>query len=127
MTSDHSDIGPVKYLAYDPKTGSHKANALSGKFIKGPISLEWISRANALPGKTGAVGLALWFLVGVQKSRTIKLTGEVEQIAACHRKTIYQALANLEVAKLVQIEKKSGSRPIVTICDVRGTEPTSMY
>ncbi|MHB9102173.1 MAG: hypothetical protein ACYC2E_11730 [Sulfuricella sp.] len=29
--------------------------------------------------KAGAVGLALWFLVGVQKSRTIKLTGEVER------------------------------------------------
>ena len=29
------------------------------------------------PYKAGAVGLALWFFIGVHRSRTIKLTGEI--------------------------------------------------
>lgn len=110
-----ADIGSVKRLAYNPNTGKHEPRAPMEKFIKGPIPLEWITRANALPGKAGAVGLALWFLVGVQKSRTIKLTGEVERIAACDRKTVYPALAALETAGLITVERKSGARAVATI------------
>lgn len=114
-TSDNADNVPVKRLAYNPNTGKHELRAPTEKFIRGPIPLEWIARANALPGKAGAVGLALWFLVGVQKSRTVKLTGEVERIAACGRKALYPALAALEKAGLVTVERKPGARAVVTI------------
>lgn len=109
------DVGPVSRLSFNPGTGTHETRAPTEKFIKGPIPLEWITRANALPGKAGAVGLALWFLVGVQKARTIKLTGEVERIAACDRKTVYPALAALETAGLITVERKSGARAVATI------------
>lgn len=111
----NADIVPVKRLAYNPNTGKHELRVPTEKFIKGPIPLEWIARANALPGKAGAVGLALWFLVGVQKNRTIKLTGEVELIAACNRKTVYQALAAIEGAGLIAVHRKPGARAVVTI------------
>lgn len=117
-----SDVGPVTRLAYNPGTGNHETRAPVEKFIKGPIPLEWITRANALPGKAGAVGLALWFLVGVQKSRTIKLTGEVTRIAGCNRKTVYHALSALEGAGLVVVQRRRGARPTVSIslgCSVR--------
>lgn len=106
---------PVTRLAYNPKSESHAARAPTKKFIKGPIPLDWISRANALPGKAGAVGLALWFLAGVRKSQTVKLTGEVEKIARCGRKAVYAGLAALEGNGLVFITKRSGARPVVTI------------
>lgn len=114
-TSDNADIVPVKRLAYNPNTGKHELRAPVAKFIKGPIPLEWITRANALPGKAGAVGLALWFLVGVKSSRTIKLTGEVERIAACDRKAVYPALTALETAGLIAVERRPGARAVVTI------------
>lgn len=85
------------------------------KFIKGPIPLAWMRTAHGLGGKAGAVGLALWFLAGVQKSRTVHMTGEVAEIAACNRKTVYNALALLEQAGLVKLDKAPGRRPRVTL------------
>lgn len=113
--SGNADIVPVKRLAFNPNTGKHELRAPVAKFIKGPIPLEWITRANALPGKSGVVGLALWFLVGVKSSRRIGLTGEVERIAGCNRKTLYSALAALEAAGLITVERRPGARAVVTI------------
>jgi hypothetical protein len=110
-----ADPVPVKRLAFNPASGTHEARAPSVKFIKGPIQLEWISRANALPGKAGAVGMALWFLVGVQGSRTVKLTGEVVKIAGCGRKAVYQALDALAAADLIGCTRKAGARAVVTV------------
>lgn len=109
------EIGPVKRLRYNADTGTHEASAPVEKFIKGPIPLDWISRANALPGKAGAVGLALWFLAGVQGSRTVKLTGEVERIAGCGRKAVYAALRALELYGLAKSVNQPGARAVVTI------------
>lgn len=50
---------PVTCFAYNKETESHTARAPTRKSIKGPIPLDWISRANALPGKAGAVGCAV--------------------------------------------------------------------
>lgn len=110
-----ADAVPVKRLAFNPATGTHEARAPTAKFIKGPIPLDWISRANALPGKAGAVGMALWFLVGVQESRTVKLTGEVERIAGCGRKAIYSALRLMATAGLIFVEMRCGRRAVVTL------------
>lgn len=106
---------PVTRFAYNKETESHTARAPTKKFIKGPIPLNWISRANALPGKAGAVGLALWFLAGVQKTQTVKLTGEVEMIAGCGRKAVYAGLAALEEAGLVGVERRRGARAKVDV------------
>ena len=106
---------PVKRLAFNRLTGAHNAVAPVKRFIKGPIPLDWISWANALPGKAGAVGLALWFLVGLKASRAVKLTGEIQQIASCERKAVYAALASLEAARLISVERRPGARPTVTI------------
>lgn len=106
---------PVTRFAYNKETESHTARAPTKKFIKGPIPMDWISRANALPGKAGAVGLALWFLAGVQKSQTVKLTGEVEKIAGCGRKAVYAGLAALEGAGLVSVERRKGARASIAI------------
>ncbi|MCK9387705.1 MAG: hypothetical protein M0Q22_04840 [Sulfuritalea sp.] len=106
---------PTTRFAYNPEAGSHTARAPTKKFIKGPIPLEWISRANVLPGKAGAVGLALWFLAGVQRSQTVKLTGEIEKIAGCGRKAVYAGLAALEEVGLVRVERRRGARAVVKV------------
>jgi hypothetical protein len=108
---------PVKRLAYNPASGTHEVRTPTAKFIKGPIPLDWISRANELPGKAGAVGMALWFLVGVQGSRKVKLTGEVEVIAGCGRKAVYRALDALQAAGLIDSARKTGARAVVQMLE----------
>jgi hypothetical protein len=112
-----SDSIPVSRLIFNKILGCHEtpSDRTQEKFIKGPIPLWWISRANELPGKAGGVGIALWFLAGVNKSLTFRLTGEVEQIAACNRKAVYNGLVALEGAKLITVYRKNGARPYVTI------------
>lgn len=123
-STDHfaGNIGTVKRLRFNLAKGIHEERFGTEKFIKGPIPLDWISRANALPGKAGAVGLALWFLVGVQCSKTVKLTGEVERIAGCGRKALYAALPNLVEAGLIVVTPKPGGRSYV---EVRTTSLTT--
>lgn len=100
---------------YNSCTGQHEAVPSYEMFIKGPISLNWIVSANNLPGKAGPVGLALWFLAGINKGFTFHLTGEVEVIAGCERKATYTALRSLSKAGLISVEPKVGARPTVTI------------
>jgi hypothetical protein len=105
---------------------SRQLNRTSTKFIKGPIPLNWLVSANALPGKSGQVGIALWFLSGVRRSLIIKLTAEVELIAGCKRKAVYFALRQLESQNLIKVERSSGSRPTIEIVSSDPTHPQSI-
>lgn len=112
-----NELAVSRYI-FDRDTQSYRPQGVkTQKFIRGPIPLEWVAAANALPGKAGAVGVALWFLVGVRGDETIKLTRQIERIAGCGRKAIYTALTNLEHAGLVAIVHRSvGERATVRVC-----------
>lgn len=106
---------PVRRLKFNRDTGRHDAHQSKEKFLKGPIPLDWIARANSLPGKAGAVGIALWFLVGVCRDISFKVTAEVEKIAGCGRKSLSTSLAALGRAGLVTVVRRAGGRPHVSI------------
>lgn len=108
-------IGPGRRLRYNAETGFHEECERQVKFVKGPIPLDWVTRANALPGKAGAVGIALWFLAGVQRSTRVKTTVEVERIASCERKALYAALTALEQAALITCDRRPGRRAYVQL------------
>lgn len=86
------------------------------RFILGPISFDWMQKANALPGKAGAVGLALWFIKGVKRSSTFAATAEAEALAGCSRQAFARGLDALESRGLISIVRRPGARPRVTIC-----------
>lgn len=109
------DLTPTKQLRFDKTTGKYAATTRGEKFVKGPIPLWWISRANSLGGKAGAVGVGLWFLRGVQGTTTVKVTSEVKSIAGCERHAFYHALKALEGAGLVVVHRQSGAYPVVEI------------
>jgi hypothetical protein len=110
------DVGPVTRLVFNPRTGTYDGPcAKTQKFIKGPIPFQWMASANALGGKAGAVGLALWFLRGVKRSSEVSITREAMQLAGCQRKALYTALDRLEKAGLIQQKKQSGKRTRVTL------------
>jgi hypothetical protein len=101
------------------ETLSSKPDNRIDKFISGPIPLIWMIQANALPGKTSAVAIALWFLAGVKKTKTFKLTGQVQEIACCTRQSFYKALDCLEKAGLITQHKVSGRRSEISILEVK--------
>jgi hypothetical protein len=86
-----------------------------GKFLRGPVPLDWLRRAACLPGKALAVGLALWFLRGVQKRRTVRLTTGTLERFGVNRWAAYRALNRLSGAGLVQVRRSVGRSPVVTI------------
>ncbi len=89
--------------------------ARKGKFLRGPVPLAWLRRAAELPGKGLAVGLALWFLRGVRKRWTVRLTRRTLLRFGVGRKPGYLGLKYLEAAGLVRVRRHVGKSPVVTI------------
>ncbi len=114
---------PTTRLAFNPRSGKHGESTRAARFIRGPISFNWMQKANDLPGKAGAVGLALWFLKGVKRSSTFAVTAEAETLAKCSRQAFARSLAALAAAGLISVQPKKGARPTITIRDSPPTQP----
>lgn len=91
----------------------------SEKFLRGPIPLNWIAQAARLPGKAFQVGMALWFLSGIKRSRTVALSGSVLEEFGVNRYAAYRGLKVLEDAGLVSAKRHPGRNPIVTILEFK--------
>ena len=85
------------------------------KFLKGPIPLNWLSRAAQLQGKSLQVGLSLWFLAGLTNSRTMKLSQSTLCDFGVNRQCKYRALKWLEDAQLISVKGANGQSPEVTL------------
>ncbi len=99
-------------------------------FVKGPIPVAWLQRAGELPGKVLHVGIALWFRCGIEKNKTVKLCARTGRQFGVSRQTTYRALAALERANLVSVDRgggRGGRCPRVTIIEAEdeSTESTS--
>jgi hypothetical protein len=92
-----------------------KQGRIAGEFVRGPIPVAWIARAAKLPGRALAVGLALWFIVGVGR-RSNAVCPTLLQKFGVSRKAGYRALQSLEAAGLVMVERRRGRCSHVTIC-----------
>lgn len=113
----------VDNLRLDPSPvrakGVRKARRRTGKgeFLLGPIPLDWIQIAGALPGKTMAVGLACWFRVGLEKRLAITLSHSALHKCGVGPQAGYRGLMALEQAGLVSVTRARGRCPLVTILD----------
>jgi len=89
------------------------------KFLQGPIPWNWLSAACSNCGKSGAairVGLVLWFLSGVHKHQaTIKLSSARMRELGLTPSTWRRGLIKLEDAGLVEVDRKPGCLPVVTL------------
>ena len=100
-----------------PNGGRPPRHKPGKKFLKGPIPWEWLTRAAEQPGKTLHVAIALWFLEGITRTRTLPLSGKVLTALGVNRHSGYRALASLENAGLVSVVRHAGRSPVVTILD----------
>ena len=91
--------------------------ARKGQFLKGPVPWDWLCTAARLPGKALHVGLVLWHVAGLKKSREVKLERRHLESFGLGRKAVYARLKAMQNLGLVGLKKKTGSRPTVTILD----------
>lgn len=84
-------------------------------FLRGPIPGDWLERAASLPGKALNVGLAVWHLSALKKRKSVRLSSQALTRFAVTPTATYRALRALEQARLVQVERHKGRRPIVRI------------
>lgn len=104
----NSELRPAK----SSRAPRHKAGAW---FLKGPIPGEWLTRAAGLSFRALRVGLALWYLAGVKKSRVVKPTWDTWRRFALSPDAGSHGLAALERAGLVAVDRHPGRCPVVTI------------
>ncbi|WP_287985788.1 hypothetical protein [Diaphorobacter sp.] len=95
--------------------GYNPAPERSAGFIKGPLPLDWMQQVANMPGKTLQVGLTLWYLSGLQKSKTVKLATKQLAAMGVSRDAKYEALERLRSAGLIAVEQQPGSTPTVTL------------
>jgi hypothetical protein len=107
-------------MQLDATTGKLVVSPKAALFLRGPIPLDWLGSAAALPGKTLNVGIALWWLHGMAKGKPFKLTQKALQTLNVERDAASAALVRLEQAGLIRVVRKPGQRPMVSMA-VAGT------
>ncbi len=86
-----------------------------GKFLKGPIPLDWLQCAGQLSGKALHVGIVLQFLSGVQRSSKVRFSYSLAEEFGVKRHSAYRALKALEERGLIKIRRGIGKNPIVRL------------
>ena len=120
-----SDLNvPVRRLQLDAGRGKLVPVERKEPFIKGPIPLDWLSKAAALPGKAINLALALWWLQGMAKGKPFKLTQAALTALNVKRDAASTGLAGLEEVGLIQVERQPGQRPVVSVVGV--SQPNSL-
>ena len=106
---------PVKRLQLGATSGTLVAAPKKELFLRGPIPLDWLAIAAKLPGKTLNVAIALWWRHGMAAGKPFKLTQMALTSMNVERDAERAGLARLEQAGLIQVERRPGQRPIVSI------------
>ena len=118
MIRSVEDYGAVSAHELPPAPRPGQRRRLRAEpFLRGPIPLEWLSRASALRKPALPAGLGLWFVRGVSKK-----TGPIRASAAVRKKMrlsagqMLRGLRALEAAGLVRFVKEGRGRcPVVEI------------
>ena len=103
-----------------PRVAESKTAGLSQyptfkRFIRGPISFAWITKASKISPSALSVGVVLWYWYGLTGSLTVRLTTKRLREFGISRTTAYWAVAKLEKAGLVSVDRKYGRAPLVRI------------
>ncbi len=80
--------------------------------------MAWLNMAAKLPGKTLNVGIAIWWLAGMSKTTSFKITGRALEELGVSRDAASDAFKRLEAHGLIMVERSPGQRPRVQIVPV---------
>ena len=92
---------------------------IQGGFLRGPVPLDWLRLASFVGGRGKAflVGVALWYLKGLKKTETVRLTHTTLTRLQIKPDAARRGLKALERGGLVSVERRPGRAPVVTILD----------
>ena len=108
-------ISSEKRLQLDIDTGKLVPIPKKKLFLRGPVPMDWLSKAAELPGKTLNVALAIWWLQGMAQSESFKLNRKSLSLFNIKRDAASISLKRLEGAGLIKIQKKVGQRPTILV------------
>jgi hypothetical protein len=118
IDASHVDADvPVKRLKFSSATGQYSAverNATK-PFLRGPVSMEWLSAASSLPGKALQVALAIQWVAGMSAGRPFKLTGKALAMVHISVDAATDGVNRLEAAGLIALTRKPGQRPTIQL------------
>ena len=119
MIQNIEDFGVLsaRELPRQPK----KIHANRGAFLAGPISMEWLAKAQSLGGSALAAGICLWFVRRVSGHdgpiRSSKAVRRKMGLSACQ---MLSGLRRLEAGSLVRFVKTGRGRcPVVEIIEAK--------
>ncbi len=84
--------------------------------------MPWLEIAARLPGKCLQIGVALWYLAGVQKTKRVALGNSLLKKLGVDRKAKARCLKAMQQAGLILIEPRPGTNPRVTLLDAVETD-----
>lgn len=104
---------------FAPENKNH-SGYIRGKFLKGPVPLEWLSVAADISSVAFKVGVALWYLRGLQGSEEIRFTIDARKMFRISRYSVYRALDDLQDAGLIRATRHKGRLPRIILLQPKG-------
>ena len=101
---------PERRLRFNANAKQFLEQKNRAPFLKGPIPLNWLSAAAALPGKTLNVALAVRWLADMSKGGEVHVTKAALKQFGVSEDAYRDGLGRLEVAGLVAVTRKAGRR-----------------
>jgi hypothetical protein len=95
----------------------HSERETRPQFVKGPIPMHWLNIAAALPGKSLHIGIWLWYLAGVARSKEVVVSNYRLAPWGISRHQKARGLSALERAGLVKVKRGAGRNPRVLILE----------
>jgi len=86
-----------------------------GFFLKGPVPLAWLAGAATLRGRALAIGVLVWFMVGMKRATVVTIPGAWLAEFGVDRFAFYRGLAALERHGLVEVDRRRGAMPRITL------------
>jgi DNA-binding transcriptional ArsR family regulator len=86
-----------------------------GRFIAGPIDVEWLAKARRLGVSALWMGLALWYLRGLRKTDGFVVSNRMMKSLNLEPDAKRRALRKLEAAGLIAISQRQKRSPLVTL------------
>ena len=96
-----------------------KASRMSAMFFAGPVNWSWLAKAGGLPGKAFQVAVALRHQGKLEKQNKISFGNTFLKQMNINRDAKRRALAELEGAGLISVQRETGKNPVVTIIEQR--------
>lgn len=92
-----------------------RPSLVRGKFIAGPIDVDWICQAARLGRTALLIGLAVWHLRGLRRSDTFIVSNLMLEGWGILPDAKWRALRKLEKAGLITLERRGKRNPEVTL------------